>query len=159
MHPMNLLLPWLASWTCHIAIDMLILSCNALWWVAWAHKVSFINLFMSCSVFLLSETVNKTCYVYMGAIISSMPFWLMFSKGLLFYAFSIIMPCLCLLWYVHLVCCFLALNSASWCCFDMLVFSLSLWSRYLLHFCHACLNLLLFDLAVAQCSSFVKNLL
>ena len=28
----------------------------------------------------------------------------------------------------------------------------------LLHFCHACLNLLLCDLAVAQCSSFVKHL-
>ena len=42
---------------------------------------------------------------------------------------------------------------------DMLVFSLSLWCCYLLHFCHACLNLLLCDLAVAQCSSFVKNLM
>ena len=29
---------------------------------------------------------------------------------------------------------------------------------YLLHFCHACLNLLLSELAVAQFSSFVKNL-
>ena len=29
---------------------------------------------------------------------------------------------------------------------------------YLLHFCHACLNLLLSELAVAQCSSFVKHL-
>ena len=29
---------------------------------------------------------------------------------------------------------------------------------YLLHFSHACLNLLLSDLAVAQCSSFVKHL-
>ena len=28
---------------------------------------------------------------------------------------------------------------------------------YLLHFCHACLNLLLSELAVAQCSSFVKH--
>ena len=27
-----------------------------------------------------------------------------------------------------------------------------------MHFCHACLNLLLCDLAVAQCSCFVKNL-
>ena len=41
----------------------------------------------------------------------------------------------------------------------MLVFSLSLWSWYLLYFCHACLNLLLCDLAVAQCSCFVKHLL
>ena len=28
---------------------------------------------------------------------------------------------------------------------------------YHLHFCHACLNLLMDELAVAQCSSFVKN--
>ena len=34
------------------------------------------------------ETTNKTCYVYMGAIISSVPFWLMVSKRLLFYALS-----------------------------------------------------------------------
>ena len=40
----------------------------------------------------------------------------------------------------------------------MLVFSLSLWCWYLLPFCHACLNLLLCDLAIAQCSSFVKHL-
>ena len=40
---------------------------------------------------------------------------------------------------------------------DML-FSLSLWCCYLLHFCHACLNLLLCELAVAQCSYFVKHL-
>ena len=30
-------------------------------------------------------------------------------------------------------------------------------SVYQLHFCHACLNLLLSELAVAQCSSFVKH--
>ena len=30
-------------------------------------------------------------------------------------------------------------------------------SCYRLHFCHACLNLLMDDLAVAQCSSFVKH--
>ena len=29
---------------------------------------------------------------------------------------------------------------------------------YLLHFCHACLSMLLSELAVAQCSSFVKHL-
>ena len=40
----------------------------------------------------------------------------------------------------------------------MLLFSLSLWTWYLLHFCHACLNRLLSELAVAQCSSFVKHL-
>ena len=44
-----------------------------------------------------SETVNKTCYVYMGVIISSVPFWLMVSKGLLLYAFSSFMPFLVLL--------------------------------------------------------------
>ena len=64
-----------------------------------------------------SETVYKTCYVYMGAIISSVPFWLMISKGLLIYASSRIMSCLCLLLYVLVACCFLALNIASWCCF------------------------------------------
>ena len=47
--------------------------------------------------------------------------------------------------------CFLMLNR------DML-FSPSLRTWYLLHFCHACLNLLLSDLAIAQCSSFVKHL-
>ena len=40
---------------------------------------------------------------------------------------------------------------------DML-FSLSLRTWYLLHFFHACLNLLLCDLAVAQCSYFVKHI-
>ena len=35
-----------------------------------------------------------TCHVYMGVIISSDPFWLMVSKGLLLYAFSSIIPCL-----------------------------------------------------------------
>ena len=40
----------------------------------------------------------------------------------------------------------------------MLVFSPSLWSWYLLHFFHACLNLLWCDLAIAQCSCFVKHL-
>ena len=64
-----------------------------------------------------SETVNKTCYVYMGAIISSVLFWLMISKGILFYAFSRFMPCLDLLGYVPITCCLLALNMASWCYF------------------------------------------
>ena len=41
---------------------------------------------------------------------------------------------------------------------DMMVISLSLWTCYLLHFCHACLNLLLYELAVSQCSSFVNHL-
>ena len=43
-----------------------------------------------------SESVNETFYVYMGAIISSDPFWLMVSKGLLLYALSSFMPCLAL---------------------------------------------------------------
>ena len=34
--------------------------------------------------------------------------------------------------------------------------SLSLKPVYQMHFCHACLNLLMDELAVAQCSSFVK---
>ena len=38
------------------------------------------------------------------------------------------------------------------------VISPSLCTCYLLHFCHACLNLLLCVLAIAQCSSFVKHL-
>ena len=63
----------------------------------------------------LSESVYVTCYVYMGAIISSVPFLLMFSKGLLIYDFSRIMPCICLLWYVPVACCLLSLNMASWC--------------------------------------------
>ena len=107
---MNLILPWLASWTCHLVVAMLILSCNALWWVNWACKDAFIILFMPCSVFLLSVSVYETCYVYMGAIISSVPFWLMISKELLFYAFSRFMPCLCLLRHVLVACCKLALK-------------------------------------------------
>ena len=64
-----------------------------------------------------SKTVNKTCYVYMGAIVFSVPFWLMIIKGLLIYASSRNMPCLGVLWYVPVACCLLALNIASWCCF------------------------------------------
>ena len=94
---------------------MLVLSCIALWWVNQTHQDAFINLLMPCSVFCCLKPVNETCYVYMGAIISSDPFWLMVSKGLLFYAFSRFMPCLCLLWSVPVACCLLALNIASWC--------------------------------------------
>ena len=46
---------------------------------------------------LFAESVNETCYVYMHAIISSGPFWLMVSKGLLIYALSRFMPRLVLL--------------------------------------------------------------
>ena len=52
-----------------------------------------------------SESVNETCYVYMGAIISYDPFWLMVSKGLLLYDFSRFMPCLVLLCSVPVACC------------------------------------------------------
>ena len=38
-----------------------------------------------------------------------------------------------------------------------MLISLSLKSVYQLHFCHACLNLLMDELVVAQCSSFVKH--
>ena len=44
-----------------------------------------------------SESVNETCYVYMGAIISYDPFWLMVSKGLLLYALRRFMPFPCFL--------------------------------------------------------------
>ena len=40
---------------------------------------------------------NVNCYVYMLAIISSGPFWLMVSMGLLSRAFSRTLPCLVLL--------------------------------------------------------------
>ena len=64
--------------------------------------------------------------------------------------------------------CFAMLSSCSMCfacsehCDLMLfmpcpVISPSLWTWYLLHFCHACWSLLCCDLAVAQCSSFVKH--
>ena len=67
------------------------------------------------------------------------------------------MPCIAMIYSCSM------LLSCSKHCFlmlipDMLAFSLSLWCWYLLHICHACLNLLLCDLAVAQCSSFVKHL-
>ena len=66
------------------------------------------------------------------------------------------MPCFAMIWS-----CSMLLSSSKYCLLilnpDML-FSLSLWTWYLLHFCHACLNLLLCVLAVAQCSSFVKHL-
>ena len=64
-----------------------------------------------------SESVYETCYVYMCAIISSVPFRLVISKGLLIYAFSIFTPWICFLWYVLVSCCLLSLNIASWYCF------------------------------------------
>ena len=47
--------------------------------------------------------------------------------------------------------CYLMLFSA------MSSFSPSLWTCNLLHFCHACLSLICCELAVAQCSYFVKH--
>jgi len=82
---------WVAS--CHALLchDML---CNEL--IKLVNMPTWICFAMSWN-FTKSESVNETCYVYMGAIISSDPFWLMVSKGLLFYAFSRFMPCLVLL--------------------------------------------------------------
>ena len=66
------------------------------------------------------------------------------------------MPCF------SMICSCSMLLSCSKHCFQMLnhdmLFSLSLWCCYLLHFCHACLILLLSELAVARCSYFVKHL-
>ena len=66
------------------------------------------------------------------------------------------MPCF------TMICSCIMLLSCSKHCFLMLnswhvIFTKSV-TWYLLHFYHACLNLLLIDLAVAQCSSFVKHL-
>ena len=73
-----------------------------------------LNLFLPCPEISLSlELLNKTSYVYMGAIISYGPFWLMVSKGLLLYALSSFVPCLALPRYVPVACCYLALNIAS----------------------------------------------
>ena len=41
--------------------------------------------------------------------------------------------------------------------FRQVLISLSLRTVYQMHFCHACLNLLMDELAVAQCSSFVTH--
>ena len=51
-----------------------------------------------------SESVNETCYVYMGAIMFSVPFWPIVSKELLLCALSIFMPCLVLLCPVPVAC-------------------------------------------------------
>ena len=65
--------------------------------------------------------------------------------------------------FFAMICSCSMLLSCSKLCFlmlipSMLLFSPSLWTWYLLHVRHACLDLLLCDLAVAQCSSFVKHL-
>ena len=91
---------------------MLILSCNIMWLVNRAHKEAFITLICHALFSAKSESVNETCYVYMGAIIFSVPFWLMVSKGLLFYALSRFMLCFWLLCSVPVACCLLALNNS-----------------------------------------------
>ena len=70
---------------------------------------------MPCSfvIIVVTSTNMQSSYVYMGAIISSDPFWLMVSKGLLLYDLSGFMPCLILLCSVPVACCYLALNIAS----------------------------------------------
>ena len=55
------------------------------------------SVFAMLSFSAKSESIYETCYVYMGAIISSVPFWIVISKGDLFYAISRFMPCLFLL--------------------------------------------------------------
>ena len=40
----------------------------------------------------------------------------------------------------------------------LVLISLSLKSVYHMHFCHACLNLLMDELGVARCKTFVKHL-
>ena len=67
-------------------------------------------LFLPCPV---AESVNETCHFDMGVTIFSDPFWLMVSKGLLFYALSRFMPCLVLILYVPIACCLIALNIAT----------------------------------------------
>ena len=69
-----------------------------------ARKEAFTTLFCHALFSAKSESVNETCYVYMGAIISSDPFWLMVSKGLLLYALSSFMPCIALPWDVLVAC-------------------------------------------------------
>ena len=77
-------------------------------------QTCLLNSVLSCSSFSAkSESINETCYVNMGAIICYVPFWLMVSKGLLLYALSRFMTCLCLLCYDPVACCYLALNIAS----------------------------------------------
>ena len=66
-----------------------------------------------------------------------MPFFAMLSS------FSILFSCSKV--------CYLIWNSRE------VLISLSLRSVYQMHFCHACLNLLMDELAVAKCSSFVKH--
>ena len=66
------------------------------------------------------------------------------------------MPCFamlssCSMYFSCSKVCFLMLNSR------LVLISLSLKPVCHLHFCHACLNLLMDELVVAQCSSFVKH--
>jgi len=115
---MNLLLPCLVSWICLLTVDNLVMPWNAVWWVAWPCKVAIMNLFSSMLCFSSkSETDHIICHVCIDTTILSTHLWLKFIKGVLFFAFSTSMTCLCLPWYVPVACCLLALNIATWCCF------------------------------------------
>ena len=108
-------------WTCschaylhkHVFLLLVALPCHVLLCGEWFKLTNMPTYCCSCHVWIC----NITCHVYMGAIIFSVPFWLMVSKGLLIYAISRFMPCLCLPWYVPVTCCLIALNIATWCYF------------------------------------------
>ena len=132
------------------------MPCIALWWVVQAHKHANISLFLPCPVIFTVWIYHITCYVYMSPIISSVPFWLIFSKGHLLSAFSRFIPCLCLLRYVPVACRLIALNFATWCYFCHVQWFLqSLWNCYYLQSCHVLLSMFYWFLEIAQCSCFV----
>ena len=96
-----------ASYVVVLAMDSFInmpSCCRYAWFVMHCSVVSasssqrglHINISAMLCFLLSLKPDNETCYVYMVAIISSDPFWLMVSKGLLSYAFSRILPCLVL---------------------------------------------------------------
>ena len=103
--------------SCHVYLLGVCLVCHAM---TCGECIELVNMptwicFAMFQFSAKSESVNETCYVHMVAIVSSDPFWLMVSKGLLLYALISFIPCLALPWYVHVACCYLALNIASWC--------------------------------------------
>ena len=93
----------------------------------------------------------------MLAIVFYDPFWLKVPKGLLLSALSSFIPCLALPWYVPVACSFHAISELPDDKFQTFVNFTEFETCYHLHFCHACLNLLMNELTIAQCSSFVKN--
>ena len=88
MNPMTMLLPFLASQLCHLTVGCF--TCHETLCSELYKLTNMPTYCCSCHVWICIIT----CYVYMGAIISSDPFWLLVSKGLLFYEISIFMPCL-----------------------------------------------------------------